>query len=119
MTHFDDESLFEYVEGTSPVAGEIESHVSSCGDCAGEVGEQREMIAALADRDVWESAPATPPATQQFLTGVATFTERLRAEDEEAIALCDGILTGPSSWWAQRLRGTPGELTAGMVKQLL
>ena len=40
MTHFDDESLFEYVEGTSPVAGEIESHVSSCGDCAEEVGEQ-------------------------------------------------------------------------------
>lgn len=119
MTHFDDESLFEYVEGTSPVAGEIESHVSSCGDCAEEVGEQREMIAALADGAVWETAPPAPPTAQQFLSSAATFTERLRAEDEEAIALCDEILTGPSSWWPQRLRNAPRALTAGMVKQLL
>ena len=51
--HYDDEALFEYVEGTSPIAADIESHVRSCERCSAEVGEQREMVAALASSDVW------------------------------------------------------------------
>lgn len=117
MPHYDEESLFEYVEGTSSIASEIESHVSACVECASEVGEQREIIAALASGETWESAPA--PAPRQFIVNVAAFAERSRAEEEHAAALCDEILTGPSSWWRQRLWKTEGAGTAGMVKKLL
>lgn len=119
MGHYDDQSLFEYVEGTSPIASEIESHVSSCRECAAEVGDQKQMIATLGDGEVWEPAPKAPPVSRQFLVNVAAFAERARLEDEHAVAICDGVLTGPSSWWAQRLRNTPGANTAGVVKQLL
>lgn len=118
MAHYDDESLFQYVEGTSPIASEIESHVSSCGECASEVGEHRDLIATLSDKDVWESA-APAPAPRQFVVNVAAFAERVRLEDEQAIAHCDELLTGPPAWWRQRLRKMQGVYTGGMVKQLL
>ncbi|MEO8379711.1 MAG: tetratricopeptide repeat protein [Acidobacteriota bacterium] len=117
MTHYDEESLFEFVEGTSPIAGEIETHVSSCAECANEVGEQRDIIEALASGESWESAPA--PAPRHFIVNVTAFAERARSEEEQAKVLCDEILSGPSSWWRQRLRTTDGVATAGMVKQLL
>ena len=119
MTHFDDESLFEYVEGTSPKASEIASHVSSCAECAREVGEQRQMMTALEDSEVWEPVPSAPPAPRQFIVNVAAFAERVRLEDERAAILCEDILSGPPAWWKQRLRKTEGAITAGMVKQLL
>lgn len=117
MTHYDEESLFEFVEGTSPIAGEIESHVSACVECAREIGEQRDMVEALASGETWESAP--PPAPRQFIVNVTAFAERARAEEEHAAALCDEILSGPSSWWRQKLWKCEGATTAGMVKQLL
>jgi tetratricopeptide (TPR) repeat protein len=119
MTHFDDESLFEYVEGTSPKASEIASHVSSCRECAREVGEQRAMMATLANGEVWEPAPVTSPSPRQFIVNVAAFAERARLEDERAAILCEEILSGPPTWWKQRLRKSEGAITAGMVKQLL
>ena len=119
MTHYDDDSLLEYVEGISPVAGEIESHVDECSPCATEVGENREIVAALRTADVWDNASATAAAPRQFLSTVTAFAERARLEEERAIALCDEILSGPSSWWRQRLRKSEGFCTAGMVKQLL
>ncbi|HVG25248.1 MAG TPA: tetratricopeptide repeat protein [Thermoanaerobaculia bacterium] len=119
MSHFDDESLFEYVEGTSPKASEIASHVSSCGECANEVGEQREMITTLGDRDVWQAAPVASPTPRQFIVNVAAFAEQARLEDEQAVILCEEILSGPPAWWKQSLRKTEGAYTAGMVKQLL
>ena len=117
MTHYDDEALFEYVEGTSPVAADIETHVSSCDRCSSEVVEQREMIAVLGQQEVWENAPA--PAPRKFVLDVAAFATRVREEDERAVALCDEILTGPPAWWRQRLRTAQSVQTAGMVKQLL
>jgi tetratricopeptide (TPR) repeat protein len=118
MMHYDDDALFQYVEGTSPIAGEIESHVSSCDRCSAEVGEQREMISVLASGEVWESnAPAAPP--RQFVVNVTAFAERARSEEQRAVALCDEILTGPPAWWPQRLRKTEGAYSAGMVKELL
>jgi tetratricopeptide (TPR) repeat protein len=119
MSHFDDESLFEYAEGTSPQASEIASHVSSCDDCAREVGQQREMMATLADDEVWQSESVVSPAPRQFIVNVAAFAERARLEDERAAILCDEILSGPPTWWKQRLRKAEGAATAGMVKQLL
>ena len=116
MAHYDEESLFEYVEGNSPIAGEIDSHASGCVECAGEIGERRELVAALVDPESWQSAP---PARRQFVVDVVAFAARARAEEEHAATLCDEILTGPSSWWRQRLLKSEGAATAGMVKQLL
>ncbi|MEA2465684.1 MAG: hypothetical protein QOJ98_3431, partial [Acidobacteriota bacterium] len=117
MTHYDEETLFEYVEGTSPIAGDIESHVTGCDLCSAEVGEHRAMIAELAARDVWEQAPA--PAPRQFVVNVAAFADRARREEEDAVAICDELLAGPSNWWVQRLRNTPQACTAGVARQLL
>lgn len=117
MAHYDDESLFQYVEGTSPIASEIESHVSSCTECAKEVGEQRELITTLGEKEMWESAPSTVP--RQFVLNVAAFAERARREDEQAATQCEELLTGPPAWWRQRLRKMQGVYTGGMVKQLL
>lgn len=117
MTHYDEEALFEYVEGTSPIAADIETHVASCDRCSTEVVEQREMIAALGVKDIWESDPA--PAPRQFVLDVAAFAVRARQEEEQAAVLCDDVLTGPPAWWRQRLRTSEGAQTAGMVKQLL
>lgn len=117
MAHYDDESLFQYVEGTSPIASEIESHVSSCRECASEVGEHRDLIATLSDKDVWDSNPA--PAPRQFVGNVVAFAERIQREDAEAVAVCDEVLTGPAAWWPQRLRKVKGGYGAGVVKQLL
>jgi tetratricopeptide (TPR) repeat protein len=116
LTHYDEEALFEYVEGTSPVAADIEMHVSSCSRCSAEVGEQREMIAHLGSTDIWETPPPPP---RQFVVDVAAFAERARNEENDAIALCDAVLTGPAAWWQQRLRQSKGAYTGGMVKQLL
>jgi len=116
MTHYDEEALFEYVEGTSPIAGDIETHVSACDRCSAEVGEQREMIATLSTPEVWDEPS---PAPRQFVVDVATFAQRARIEEQAAVALCDEILTGPAAWWQQRLRQSGRAFTAGMVKQLL
>jgi tetratricopeptide (TPR) repeat protein len=116
MTHYDEEALFEYVEGTSPIAGDIESHVSACDRCSMEVGEQREMIATLSASEVWET---TPPPPRQFVVNVMSFAERARREEHDAIELCDAILTGPAAWWQQRMRQSGKAFTGGMVKQLL
>jgi tetratricopeptide (TPR) repeat protein len=117
MAHYDDESLFQYVEGTSPIASEIELHVSSCAECAAEIGEHRDLIAQLGDKEVWEASP--PPVPRQLVASLVSFAERARREDEDAVEICDQVLTGPSQWWPQRLRKTNGAQTAGVVKQLL
>jgi tetratricopeptide (TPR) repeat protein len=114
--HYDDQALFEYVEGTSSISSAIESHVSSCERCSAEVGEQREMIAHLSSSDVWVEMPAAP---RQFVIDVAAFAEQARSEEQEAIAVCDAILTGPAAWWPQRLRQSGRGHTGGMVKELL
>lgn len=116
MTHYDEESLLRFVEGGSPIAGEIELHVTSCSACAVEVDQQRELIVALAAPETWE-VPPPPPSRTTF--DLRAFAEHARLEDEQAAGVCREILSGPSSWWPQRLRANPGARTAGMVRQLL
>lgn len=115
-THYDDEALFEYIEGTSPISGDIESHVAECDLCALEVVEQRELVAQLGTPEMWETPPPPP---RQFVIDVAAFAERARSEEEDAVAMCDAVLTGPAAWWQQRLRQSGNAYTGGMVKELL
>ena len=114
--HFDDDTLFRYAEGTSPRAEEIDSHVSACDQCSHRVGGHRAVIDALRSSATWEE---DTPAPRQFVLDVVSFAARAKQEEEEAHVLCDEILTGPSSWWPQRLRKAAGAHTAGMVKELL
>ena len=116
MSHFDDEALFEYAEGTSPIAQEIAGHLAGCAECAEEVGSHQEIVSALQHEDVWR---AESPAPRQLVAEVIGFAEKARIEEQEASAVCDEILTGPASWWPTRLRQKPEAYTAGLVKALL
>ena len=116
MMHYDDEALFQYAEGTSPIAPEIASHVASCDRCSTEIGSHREIVEALQSDEVWREAP---PAPRRFVVDVTEFAERAKSEDAKALAVCDEILSGPAAWWPQKLRQTEGIFTAGMVRQLL
>ncbi|HYR28476.1 MAG TPA: tetratricopeptide repeat protein [Thermoanaerobaculia bacterium] len=71
---------------------------------------------ALQSDDVWTESG---PAPRQFVVDVTEFAERAKAEDIRANAACDAILSGPASWWPQRLRQTEDIYTAGMVRALL
>src|SRR5215212_7172253 len=115
MGHYDDESLLEYVDATSPIAGEIEAHAAGCSTCAAEIGSHRETIKLLESEEVWTEAPP-PPAR---LADVTAFAARLKREDAEAAAVCNDVLTGPSAWWSTRLRKAAGGRTAGVVRELL
>lgn len=116
MMHYDDEALFQYAEGTSPIAREVEAHLAACETCERELGGHREIVEVLRTSDAWDEAPAAP---RKFVVNVIAFAEQARQEEVEAKRLCDEILTGPSSWWQQRLRKVEGAYTAGMVKELL
>ncbi|HEX8171330.1 MAG TPA: hypothetical protein VF824_12390 [Thermoanaerobaculia bacterium] len=116
MQHYDDEALFEYVEGTSPREREIEQHLDDCTRCGSEVAGQRQMIAALGEPESWQE---TAPVSRQFVVDVMAFATRAREEEARAAAACDAIFTGPPAWWQQRLRSVAGTSSAGMVKELL
>jgi len=116
VMHFDDDTLFRYAEGTSANAAEIESHVSACEPCSTRVGGHRTIVDALRTAEVWDEQT---PAPRQFVLDVVAFAERAKQEEDRARTLCDEILTGPSSWWPQRLRKATDAQTAGMVKELL
>jgi tetratricopeptide (TPR) repeat protein len=111
--------LFEYAEGTSPIAAEIETHLSGCAECARELGEHRELVQVLASADTWDEATESAAAPRQFVIDVTAFAEKSKEEDARASQLCDEILTGPIAWWPTRLRKTRDAWTAGMVRQLL
>lgn len=119
MTHYDDETLFQYAEGTSPIAGEVASHVAHCDACERELGAHRQIVSALRANDVWEREDAGASAPRQFVVDVRLFAERARQEEIEAVELCDELLTGPHTWWGQRVRKTERAYTAGMVKELI
>ena len=118
MTHYDDEALFEYVEGTSPIREEIAAHAAACDDCASEIDSHTDLAAALGTETVWDETPEREtPAPERPLA--VSFAARLAAEDAAAVELCDQILTGPANWWATRMRKAEGTRTAGMVRELV
>lgn len=118
MTHFDDEALFEYAEGTSPIAEEIETHVAACAECAGELGAHRELAGVLKSAETWNDGPeAAEP--RKFMVDVVKFAEQSKTEDTLAARDADEILSGPSAWWATRLRKTRDAWTAGLVREFI
>ena len=114
--HFDDDALFRFAEGTSANAEEIETHVSACDQCSTRVGGHRVVVDALRSAETWNEEA---PAPRQFVLDVVAFAARAKQEEQHAKTLCDEILSGPSSWWPQRLRKADRAFTAGMVKELL
>lgn len=116
MSHYDDEALFQYAEGTSPISTEIASHVAACDRCSSELGTHRDVVEALRSDEVWQD---TAPAPRQFVVDVMEFADRARAEDLRADAITTDVLSGPASWWPQRLRKHEDYRTAGMVRRLL
>lgn len=73
-----------------------------------------DLISTLRDERVWEALDASPAAPP-----VRAMAQLIFDENATAAALLAGILTGPRAWWPQRLRTTPGAMTAGMVQELL
>ena len=100
-THYDDEALLEYAEGTSEHGEEIAAHASACADCASEIHTHREIIAAMKDPTAWNRRPLnggeTPPAER--LARLTSFKQRLDNEDATAKDLVLTLLKGPSAWW--------------------
>lgn len=72
-----------------------------------------ELLRALRDPLLWE-----PPALVSREEIAAMFAA-VDEEDAAADALCRSLLTGPPALWRERVRGTPGTRTVGMVRQLL
>ena len=120
-THYDDEALLEYAEGTSVRGAEISAHVAACADCASEIDTHREIIAAMKEPGAWNRRPIdsgeTPPAER--LARLTSFKQRLDAEDAAAKESIATLLKGPSAWWRNAVRKSPAAFTAGMVRQLL
>jgi tetratricopeptide (TPR) repeat protein len=114
--HYDDTALFEYVEGISDEAAEIEQHVAGCERCEAELAEVREMVDFLRNHALWEPDPPVSRFRRSDLTDIL---ERLSEEDDAAPALCDEILDLPLPWRLQHVRNRVGTRTAGIVKELL
>jgi len=47
------------------------------------------------------------------------FHRNVIAEEQQATEICDAVLTGPSQWWGNSLRGVEQSQTAGMVTILI
>jgi hypothetical protein len=120
MTHYDDEILLQYAEGSSPIGGEIASHLVDCTKCNVTIDEQRDLIEILRGAAVWEHVPETStPAEASCVRELAAFQERIAAEDADADAILDDVLSGPPSWWRTRLTKSATHLTGGLVRQIL
>lgn len=118
MEHYSGETLFDFLQGMTPIEAGVAKHVADCAQCTGEVEELRRLIRALQDPQFWEVifGGGVPGAERSELIALA---ERVFREDERARSLCEEVLTGPAAWWPQRLRTAGGTRTAGMVRQLL
>jgi tetratricopeptide (TPR) repeat protein len=115
VIHYDPETLVAYLEGNSPIAGQIEAHAARCAPCATELAGLRGLIATLENDVVWddERRPLS------FFGELAAFADEMHDEQARAAVLCHEILAGPPAWWAQHVRKKAGTRAAGVVRQLL
>jgi tetratricopeptide (TPR) repeat protein len=122
MSHYDDEALLMYAEGTSPIREEITAHVTACGACAGLLSAHEELAAMLRMADVWtdaweEKKPATP-ADHRRVQDLAAVAQRLDDEQSSAAAIVETLLASPQPWWRTKLLREGGQ-TVGVIRALL
>lgn len=117
--HPDDDVLFEYADDPErvPNPGEIADHVSHCPDCSALVESARQLEALLSDREVWDYAEernATAGVPDELLDILRTTI----AEDREAKALLDPLLSNPFAFIWTDLASKTRFRTAGVVRRL-
>ncbi len=118
MSHYDDEALLMYAEGSSPIGEEITAHVSGCGECAEMLSAHRELAALLKTAEVWEQPAAAGAAVVAKGLELATVASRLEGEHTVAEAMVDDMLASPPRWWRTKLMREGGQ-TVGVVRALL
>src|SRR5258708_3648718 len=118
MSHYDDEALLMYAEGSSPIGEEITAHVSGCGECAEMLSAHRELAALLKTAEVWAQPTAAGAAVVAKGRELATVASRLDGEQSVAEAMVDDMVDSPPSWWRTKLMREGGE-TVGVVRALL
>ncbi len=117
--HPDDDVLFEYADDPEhvPNADEIADHVSHCTDCSALVESARQLDALFSDRPAWDYAEernATAGVPDELLDILRTKI----AEDREAKALLDPLLSNPFALIWTDLASKTRFRTAGVVRRL-
>ena len=117
--HPDDETLFEYADDPARVAnaGKIAEHLIHCPDCTALVESARQLEALLTDRGVWEYADERD-ATSGVPDALIDALRATIAEDREARALLDPILSNPFAFIWTDLASKSRFRTAGVVRRL-
>jgi tetratricopeptide (TPR) repeat protein len=118
MTHYDDEALLMFAEGTSPIREEITAHVAHCVQCAEMLSAHQELAALLKTAEVWERPPAATPAVVAKSRELSGMGRRIDEEQAVAMAKVDEMLASPQRWWKTKLM-REGGLTIGVVRALL
>lgn len=118
MSHYDDEALLMYAEGSSPIREEITAHVSGCDECAEMLSAHQELAALLKTAEVWEQPAAAGPAVVAKGRELATVAQQLDGEGTEAEVMVDAMLASPQAWWRTKLMREGGQ-TVGVVRALL
>ena len=81
MRHYDGETFFEYVDGSSPIAARIERHAASCESCAAVIAECREIVHNLGNPEFW--APV-PEVSADFRAAMAAIFAKAREKEAAA-----------------------------------
>src|SRR5258708_5963463 len=118
MSHYDDEALLMYAEGSHPIGEEITAHVCGCSECAKMLSGRGELVALLKTAEVWEQPAAAGAAVVAKGRELATVASRLEGEHSVAEAMVDDMLASPPRWWRTKLMREGGQ-TVGVVRALL
>src|SRR5258708_16682776 len=95
MSHYDDEALLMYAEGSSPIGEEITAHVSGCGECAEMLSAHRELAALLKTAEVWEQPAAAGAAVVAKGRALATGASPLAGAHTASEAICHHLAPSP------------------------
>ena len=75
---------------------------------------REDLLLLLRNPLLWEEPPELLSRAE-----IAAIIQEVDAEQAQAKALCDRLLTGPSRSWAASFRGAPDARTPAVVQQLL
>jgi tetratricopeptide (TPR) repeat protein len=117
--HYDEDSLYEYLDDPRGYAGraELEAHLEECTRCQGALEELRAFEATLSNGELWDLADAArrhrePPP---MMNAVAS---QLSSEDAEAEALLGPMLESPAAFRNANVASSPAMRTSGVVRKL-